>query len=73
MRECRLAPTANRSVVGIMNEFTSLADTYRRNDPTSACPDWPDAWRRRHAVRSMAATSAQIARSKPYCIQPDRA
>jgi hypothetical protein len=33
MRDCRLAPTANRSVVGIMNEFTSLADTYRRDEP----------------------------------------
>ena len=33
MRDCRFAPTSNRSVVGIMNEFTFLADTYRRNDP----------------------------------------
>jgi hypothetical protein len=29
MRECRFARTANRSVVGIMNEFTRLADVYR--------------------------------------------
>jgi hypothetical protein len=29
MRDCRLAGTANRSVVGIMNEFTFLAATYR--------------------------------------------
>jgi hypothetical protein len=33
MRDCRFAPTANRSVVGIMNEFTYLADVYRRDDP----------------------------------------
>lgn len=29
MREWRIGPTANRSVVGIMNEFTALADTWR--------------------------------------------
>src|SRR6266516_2390982 len=29
MADCRLAPTRNRSVVGIMNEFTRLAETYR--------------------------------------------
>lgn len=33
MNDCRFAPTANRSVVGIMNEFTFLADIYRRDDP----------------------------------------
>jgi hypothetical protein len=33
MHDCRFAPTANRSVVGIMNEFAFLADVYRRNDP----------------------------------------
>jgi hypothetical protein len=32
MRDCRFAPTANRSVVGVMNEFSFLADIYRRND-----------------------------------------
>jgi hypothetical protein len=32
MRDCRLGPTANRSVVGIMNEFSFLADVYRSND-----------------------------------------
>jgi hypothetical protein len=36
MRDRRLAKTANRSVVGIMNDFTHLADTYRSD--TSA-PD----------------------------------
>jgi hypothetical protein len=29
MDECRLAKTANRSVVGIMNEFTLLAEAWR--------------------------------------------
>jgi hypothetical protein len=32
MRECCFAPTANRSVVGVLNEFALLADVYRRND-----------------------------------------
>ncbi|WP_203883500.1 DUF6933 domain-containing protein [Planotetraspora kaengkrachanensis] len=33
MRDHRLAKTANRSVVGIMNEFTYLAETYRGDTP----------------------------------------
>jgi hypothetical protein len=33
VRNRRLAETANRSVVGIMNEFTHLAETYRDNTP----------------------------------------
>ena len=33
MRDCRLARTTNRSVVGIMNEFTYLADAYRDHHP----------------------------------------
>ncbi|MFA1546158.1 DUF6933 domain-containing protein [Actinomadura chokoriensis] len=33
MREYRLAKTANRSVVGIMNEFTHLAEVYRADMP----------------------------------------
>jgi hypothetical protein len=33
MRDCRLAKTANRSVVGIMNEFTFLAEAYRGDTP----------------------------------------
>jgi uncharacterized protein DUF6933 len=33
MNDCRFAPTANGSVVGIMTEFAFLADVYRRNDP----------------------------------------
>lgn len=37
MRQRRLAPTANRSVVGSMNEFAFLADVYRTEYP--ADPD----------------------------------
>ena len=33
MRDCRLAKTANRSVVGIMNEFAFLAEAYRGDTP----------------------------------------
>jgi len=33
MRDHRLAKTANRSVVGIMNEFTYLAEAYRGDTP----------------------------------------
>jgi hypothetical protein len=33
MRDRRLAKTASRSVVGIMNEFTFLAETYRGDTP----------------------------------------
>jgi hypothetical protein len=33
MRDWRLGPTANRSVVGIMNEFTYLAEAWRRDQP----------------------------------------
>jgi len=33
MRDCRFSPTANRSVVGIMNDFSHLADAYRGTDP----------------------------------------
>jgi hypothetical protein len=35
MRNRRLAKTANRSVVGIMNEFTFLAEAYRDDTPTT--------------------------------------
>jgi hypothetical protein len=33
MSQWRIGSTANRSVVGIMNEFTFLADTYRDGNP----------------------------------------
>ena len=33
MSDTRLAPTASRSVLGIMNEFTYLADAWRHDEP----------------------------------------
>lgn len=33
MRPCRVARTANRSLVGIMTEFTRLAEVYRGSNP----------------------------------------
>jgi hypothetical protein len=39
MRDYRIAATANRSVVGIMNEFSRLAVAHRHRDP---CPDLTD-------------------------------
>lgn len=33
MRDCRTAKTANRSVLGVMNEFTHLAEAYRDTGP----------------------------------------
>lgn len=39
MRDYRLTTTANRSVIGIMNEFTHLADAYRVDRPN---PDLTD-------------------------------
>jgi hypothetical protein len=38
MTECRMAPTSNRSVVGIMVEFSRLAQAYRT---TTETPDLP--------------------------------
>ena len=35
MWPCRVARTANRSVVGIMTEFTHLAEVYRDSNPDS--------------------------------------
>ena len=32
MHRCRLAKTASRSVLGVMNEFKFLADTYSKLD-----------------------------------------
>lgn len=33
MRECRVAKTSNRSVVGSMNEFSSLAEVHHQAEP----------------------------------------
>ncbi|OKI86612.1 hypothetical protein A6A27_39880 [Micromonospora sp. CB01531] len=71
MRQWRIAPTANRSVVGIMNEFVFLADTWRnaakrcrthylRNlltkVPKSAQPATPSRRRRPRRIRARAPT-----------------
>ena len=57
MRDHRLAKTANRSVVGIMNEFTVLAEAYRGRPPRRRIC-WPlrYAWRLRPAALSTAST-----------------
>ncbi len=39
MQEWRTAKTANRSVVGIMTEFTHLAEVYREADPRPSLLD----------------------------------
>ena len=39
LRDYRVATTANRSVVGIMNEFSRLAEVHRDRDP---CPNLTD-------------------------------
>jgi hypothetical protein len=56
MRDHRLAKTANRSVVGIMNEFTFLADAYPATLRRRIY--WPlrCAWRPRPAALSTAST-----------------
>ena len=56
MRDRRLAKTANRSVVGIMNEFTFLATPTAATPPRRIC--WPlrCASRPRPAAPSTAST-----------------
>lgn len=57
MAALRVAPTGNRSVVGIMNEFGFLADALSDDgvgDLLSACRC---GWRRRHAGRCTGGTS----------------
>lgn len=39
MTSWRIGPTANRSVVGIMNEFTFLADNFRDGNPSPSLLD----------------------------------
>jgi hypothetical protein len=50
MRDCRLAKTANRSVVGVMNEFTFLARAYRGDASAPDLLRLPFAWRPRLAA-----------------------
>jgi hypothetical protein len=62
MRDRRTAKTANRSVVGIMNEFIYLADDYLHDTPA---PDLTDL-----AVRLAATPCGPLYRTH---ISPDRA
>src|SRR3954463_4439995 len=67
MRDCRFGPTANRSVVGIMNEFAYLADVYRHSDPSRSLAELGRNWRRHRAARSTAAMSGRTVNSKHSC------
>ena len=75
MAEVRLAPTANRSVVGVLNEFTFLADVHRADlrrsgvdradaGPTpAACSSCRCSWPRHRSARSTSGTSARTGSS----------
>src|SRR5215472_9376420 len=68
MAQVRLARTANRSVVGIMNEFTYLADAWRHDEPdllTLAVRAWPP----RPAARCTSGTSVPTV-SSPRSLLP---
>jgi hypothetical protein len=61
MTSWRIGPTANRSVVGIMNEFTFLTDTFRDGNPS---PDLLDL-----ALRLAATPCGPLYKSH---VSPDR-
>jgi hypothetical protein len=61
MDPVRLARTASRSVVGIMNEFAHLADAWRQDGP--ACSRSRCAWPLRPAAPCTGGTSAPTANS----------
>lgn len=63
MRPCRIARTANRSVVGIMTEFTHLAEVYRDSTPTQICSTSRYDWPQHHAAPCTAETSVPTANS----------
>ena len=68
MDQVRLARTASRSVVGIMNEFTYLADAWRHDEPdllTLAVRAWPP----RPAARCTSGTSVPTV-SSPRSLLP---
>jgi hypothetical protein len=75
MDEVRLAKTASRSVVGIMNEFAYLADAWRQ-DAARTSPIFsplPCGWPPRPAALCTKGTSAQIANlplSSPLSLMP---
>jgi hypothetical protein len=61
MTEVRLAPTANRRVVGVLNEFAFLADVQRGD--TMVCSSCRCSWQRHRSARSTSGTSARIGNS----------
>jgi len=64
MAEVLLAPTTNRSVVGVLNEFTSLPFSPTSTEPTrTVCSSCPCGSRRHRSARYTGATSARIASS----------
>ena len=63
MTEVRVAPTADRSTVGVLNEFARLADWHRTESTT--CSTFPSGWQPPRWARSTAATSALTANSPP--------
>jgi hypothetical protein len=65
MGEHRLATTASRSVVAVMNDFTRLAGAYRASEPTTDLQALAGGWLACRAVRCIAATSAPTASSPP--------
>ena len=52
-------PTASRSIIGIMNEFTRLAEHHRSADPATTCTRSLPACRGHPAARCTAGTSAR--------------
>ena len=67
MRPCRIARTANRSAVGIMTEFTRLADVYRDGDRN---PDLPDLEMRLTPTPCGVRGAVSGIRVKPQAIRP---
>ena len=53
MRDVLVAPTVDRSVLGIMVDFAKAVSWYLEpvSGPTRRCPWWRTAWRRRLAAR----------------------
>ena len=64
MTEVRVAPTTDRSTVGVLNEFARLAD-WPRSSRATTCSTYPSGWQPPRWARSTAATSARTANSPP--------
>ena len=68
MRGCRLGTTANRRVVGVMNEFAHLAAVNRGEDPTCICSTWRCGWPPHPAALCTAGMSALSVNWPPGCV-----